>query len=191
MYCMTMFTWPRSTIWNCTSVLSYSSLNLHILVLQWVTWVWVWAQGVTKSTTRQCWYNMLVKYGIKLWLCRCGKRINFIVPGQYEIKILLRTTLNDGIDMKKMILLMITKITERNLEEAAGIGYPPGWDKQRSRHCLGNYISYAREIMAGSPCGEIRPKIPLRKSRWLNSYNSVRQILVEAIEGNLRWRAIV
>ena len=48
------------------------------------------------------------------------------------------------------------------MEEAAGIGCLgclAGYDKQRSRHCLGNYISYTGQIMAGSPCGEIRPKI--------------------------------
>ena len=33
------------------------------------------------------------------------------------------------------------------------------YDKQRSRHCLGNYISYTAEIMAGNSCGEIGPKI--------------------------------
>ena len=57
---------------------------------------------------------------------------------------------------------MIMKITEQNLEEAPGIGYPGGltrYDKQRSRHCLGNYISYTAEIMAGNSCGEIGPKI--------------------------------
>ena len=43
------------------------------------------------------------------------------MSGQYEIKILPRTTLNDGIDMKNMILLMILKITEQNLEEVVDI----------------------------------------------------------------------
>ena len=43
------------------------------------------------------------------------------MSGQYEIKILPRTTLNDGIDTKKMILLMILKITEQNLEEVVDI----------------------------------------------------------------------
>ena len=65
------------------------------------------------------------------------------------------------------------EVLKKNLEEV--VGYSAGssvYDKQRSRHCLGNYISYTEGIMAGSPRREIRPKIAPRKSRHINSANS-------------------
>ena len=74
---------------------------------------------------------------------------------------------------KKKIMLLL--MTEQNLEEVVDARYSAGssgYDKQHSRHCLGNYISYTEGIMAGSPRREIRPKIAPRKSRHINSANS-------------------